>query len=178
VWRGPGRPTTAGNRWARKSIRKRAFVQISWPSDLRSRRAQASPLLFCIQELDSACSQSKRRKERQNLRAFGTSAGEKRGGDERLHSELASFSPATGDFRSPVVLPERCGGTFQAQHHSLCASAFFLWAGGSVPSVSLWFCWRWRQKSIHLEVLVVETENPAPARKREHCASFIVESRP
>ena len=43
--------------------------------------------------------------ERQNRRANGASAGEKRGDDKRSRSELASFSPATGDSQSPVVLP-------------------------------------------------------------------------
>jgi len=42
-------------------------------------------------------SPSHERKEKQNRRATGTSAGEKRSGDERLRSEFASFSPATGD---------------------------------------------------------------------------------
>jgi len=35
--------------------------------------------------------------ERQNRRASSASSGEKRSDDERLRSEIASFSPATGD---------------------------------------------------------------------------------
>jgi hypothetical protein len=38
-----------------------------------------------------------REEARQNRRAKGASASEKRSGDERSRSELASFSPATGD---------------------------------------------------------------------------------
>jgi len=146
VRRGPGRPMTAGYCRAGQPLQERALGPVARPGSLRSRRAQASPLLFFILESDRACYQSNNMKERQNRRAKGTSAGEKRGSDERLRSGLASFSPATGDSRSPVVLPGRCGDTFQAQHHSLCASAplrlcvfFFGRVGGSVPSVALWF---------------------------------------
>jgi len=105
--------------------------------------------------------------ERQNRRAPGTSAGEKRCDDKRSRSEFASFSPATGDPQSPVVLPPINGTVFQAQHLPLCVcrcvvglrvfvsswlrrgrasgSAFICVicgfskrVGGSVSSVSLW----------------------------------------
>jgi len=100
------------------------------------------------------------REERQNRRAPGTSAGEKRCDDKRSRSEIASFSPATGDRRSPVVLPRRSEITFQAQHLTLCVGGWVvglrvfvsswlrraswadlcdLWAVLSVPSVPLWF---------------------------------------
>ena len=39
LWRGPGRPTTAGYRWARRPLRTQAFVAVSRPSDLRSASA-------------------------------------------------------------------------------------------------------------------------------------------
>jgi hypothetical protein len=45
--------------------------------------------------LDRAYIQNKQ--ERQNRRAKGTSAGEKRSDDESSLSEFASFSPAAGD---------------------------------------------------------------------------------
>jgi len=97
------------------------------------------------------------KEERQNRRARGTSAGEKRCDDERSRSELASFSPATGDHRSPVVLPPISGTTFQVQHPPLCvlcgsitggrtalrlcgsASLRFLLCVSLCASVSLWF---------------------------------------
>ena len=99
--------------------------------------------------------------ERQNRRANSTSAGEKRCDDKRSRSEFASFSPATGDPRSPVVLPPINGTVFQAQHLPLCVGGWVvglrvfvsswlrraswadlcdLWAVLSVPSVPLWFC--------------------------------------
>jgi hypothetical protein len=61
--------------------------------------------------------------ERQNRRAKGTSAGEKRCDDERSRSELARFSPATGDRGSPVVLPVIISIARQARQCSLCVSA-------------------------------------------------------
>jgi len=105
--------------------------------------------------------------ERRNRRANSTSAGEKRSDDKRSRSEFASFSPATGDPQSPVVLPPINGTVFQAQHLPLCVcrcvvglrvfvsswlrrgrasgSAFICVicgfskrVGGSVSSVSLW----------------------------------------
>jgi len=83
------------------------------------------------------------REQRQNRRAPGTAAGEKAGCDERSCSEQTDFSPGTGDFRSPVVLPPISGITSSAQRPplrvfvSLCLRRG--WVGGSVPSVPLWF---------------------------------------
>ena len=46
AWRGPRRRrTTTGDRWNGSSLRTRAFVAVTRSSGLRSRRAQASPLL-------------------------------------------------------------------------------------------------------------------------------------
>jgi len=47
--RGFGRPKTAGNRCVGHPIRKHAFMLDARHSGLRSKRAQASPLLFLIQ---------------------------------------------------------------------------------------------------------------------------------
>jgi hypothetical protein len=55
------------------------------------------------------------REERQNRRAPGTSVGEKSACSERERSSQPVFSPATGDSRSPVVLPPISGTAFQAQ---------------------------------------------------------------
>ena len=49
--------------------------------------------------------------ERQNRHAEGATAGEKPGGDERSRSELASFSPATGD------RPIACRSAVNPRHH-------------------------------------------------------------
>lgn len=84
-----------------------------------------------------------RKEERQNRRAEGTAAGEKAGCDERSRSEQTDFSPGTGDFRSPVVLPPISRITSSAQRPplrvfvSLCLRRGRV--GGSVPSVPLWF---------------------------------------
>ena len=93
-----------------------------------------------------------KKEKRQNRRANGTSAGEKTNSDECLHPERKVFSPATGDHRSPVVLPPISGVTIQAQHPPLCVSGWVVglrvfvpsclrrgWVGGSVSSVPLWF---------------------------------------
>jgi hypothetical protein len=73
------------------------------------------------------------KEERQNRRATGTSAGEKWGVDGRSRPEASHFSPATGDPRSPVVLPPRSGTAFQAQHPPLCVGG---WVGGLCVFVS------------------------------------------
>jgi hypothetical protein len=102
--RGPGRRTTAGYRKAGPPIRMQAFVTVSRPCGLRSASAGlATSLPHSIPVRGSL--HPTEEEERQNRRAKGTSAGEQRGGDERLGSEPASFSPATGDSQSPVVLP-------------------------------------------------------------------------
>jgi hypothetical protein len=60
-------------------------------------------------------------------RARSTSVGEKADSDGCLHPESSDFSPATGDYRSSVVLPPISGITFQAQHPPLCVGG---WVGG------------------------------------------------
>jgi len=60
-------------------------------------------------------SSTHKREERQNRRAPGTATGEKSDFDESLLSEVAGFSPATGDSWSPVVLPPISATAFQAQ---------------------------------------------------------------
>ena len=80
---------------------------------------------------------SYRKKERQTRRAAGAPAGEKRGGNERLRSEQAGFSPATGD--RPIV----CRSAVNKRNHfsglataslRLCVFAplrFLRWGDGS-----------------------------------------------
>ena len=111
--RGSGRPATAGIRWAGKSPQKRAFVPVSRPSDLRS--SSAGLAISLIQ------STSRRGEERQNRRASGTTAGEKTDSDGFLHPESSGFSPATGDYGSPVVLTTIGETALQVQHPPLCA---------------------------------------------------------
>ena len=120
----PAHPCNAETRSRRgaEGLSPAGFLCVArfWPSS----DGQTTPLLFfLIQELDRPCNQHNKKEGRQNRRAKGTSAGEKRGGDERSGSEPASFSPATGDFRSPVVLPGIISIARQAQQHSLCGSA-------------------------------------------------------
>ena len=57
--------------------------------------------------------------ERQNRRAPGTSAGEQSDIEESSLSEVAGFSPVTGDFQSSIVLPSISGTDFQAQRSPL-----------------------------------------------------------
>jgi len=60
-------------------------------------KAQASPIHFSIKKLVRASRSPKhKRKEWQNRRASGTSAGEKTDSDVCLHPESSGFSPATG----------------------------------------------------------------------------------
>ena len=91
---------------------------------------------------ENALSRKNGGKEWQNRRAAGASAGEKTASDEYSYSERAGFSPATGDSRSPVVLPSKSGTAFQAQPpplraggwpSCLCVFVFATWAGG-------WIC--------------------------------------
>jgi len=118
---------------------------------LEERRPRHLPSLFIGWERH-APSPEYEKEERQNRRASGTSAGEKTGCDERSCSEQTGFSPATGDSRSPVILPPISETTFQAQHPPLCGGGtvgglrVFVpsclrrgWVGGSVSSVPLWF---------------------------------------
>ena len=81
--------------------------------------------------------------ERQNRRAKGTSAGEKRCDDERSRSELARFSPATGDRGSPVVLPVIISIARQARQCSLCVSASLRYILGWAAFVSFWLLRGW-----------------------------------
>ena len=164
--RGSGRRTTAGYHWARKSPRKQAFVPIFWPSGLRSASAGlANSLFHSIPGRCARLSPQQKRGKRQNRRANGTSAGEKRSGDDHLCSELGSFPPATGDrsiaCRSAVSFsfapksqrpPLRVGGWMGGLRvfvfvFATGASGFICvicvicgqkgWAGGSVPSLCL-----------------------------------------
>ena len=86
---------------------------------------------------------TRKRKERQNRRAQGTSAVEKTDSDGCLRPESSVFSTATGDYRSPVVLPARNGNAFQPQRTPLRVFVSSCLrrgrVGGSVPSVPLWF---------------------------------------
>jgi hypothetical protein len=81
------------------------------------------------------------KEKRQNRRAQSASAGEKTDSDGCSYPELAGFSPATGDYRSPVVLPPRSGAAFHTQRRPLGVGgrvgglAFFARAGG-------WAAWR------------------------------------
>ena len=132
VWRGPGRPKTAGDCRAGTQLRIRALVTVSQPSSLRPKSASLATIF-----LHSIAGRSPplpiNTKERQNRRAFGTAAGEKRCDDERSHSEFASFSPATSDFESPVVLPERYGSALPTQPPLLCVFApLRYWVGRGI----------------------------------------------
>lgn len=89
TWRGPGRRTTARNRWVGTPSRTLEFVTVSRPNGLRSASAGlANSLLH---------SRIGKEEEKQNGRASGTSAGEKLGGNGCLHPESSGFSPETGD---------------------------------------------------------------------------------
>ena len=109
--------------WAGKPFRKRALIPVSRTSGLRSRRAQVSPHLFFIQYMGGHALHYNNTEKRQNRRSNGTSAGEKADCDERSRSEQTSFSPATGDYRSPVVLPSIIGFALQAHQSLLCVTA-------------------------------------------------------
>ena len=115
TWRGPGRRTTARNRWVGTPLRIQAFVTVSRPNGLRSASAglAKSLLLSRIGKVE----------ERQKRHAKGVSAGEKRGGDERLGSEPASFSPETGDH------PIACRSAANKRKH-LTSSATTPWCLG------------------------------------------------
>ncbi len=124
---------TAGNRWAEKPLRKRALVLVSRPGGMRSRRAQVSSFLFFIQN------QKRKRRERQNRRAPGTSAGVKWDVDGRLRPEATQFSPVTGDPWSPVALPSISATAFHAQHLPLCGLCVLCGSLGWVSgSGSIW----------------------------------------
>jgi len=91
--------------------------------------------------------QHNKRKARQNPRAAGTSAGEKNGGDERLRSEQTGFSPAAGDYRSPVVLPSFLASHQKFSHRPFATLRCLLgWVGGLCVSAALrgweggWLC--------------------------------------
>ena len=98
-----------------------------------AQRAQASPPFFFIQSFVGRAPLPNKEDERQNRRAGGALAGEKRCDDESSHSEFVSFSPATGDFESPVVLPERYGSALPTQPPLLCVFApLRYWVGGGI----------------------------------------------
>ena len=93
AWRGPGRRTTARNRWGGTPSRKLEFGPVSRPNGLRSASTGlATSLLYSITGNGTA---------RQNRRAAGASVGEKTNSDGCLHPERWVFSPATGDH--PIV---------------------------------------------------------------------------
>ena len=132
------RPSEDGRAPLSRESAPRTSSRLGFPTQrlaLTERKPRHSSSSFSSWEGHTS-SPNNEREKRQNRRANGTSAGEKAGCNERSRSEQTDSSPATGDFLSPVVLPGRCGDTFQAQHHSLCASAALrclLWAGG-------WIC--------------------------------------
>ena len=98
TWRGPSRRrTTAGDHWAGSPLRTLAFVAVARSSGLRSRRAQASPLPSSPVVRWMAPPLPKKRKNRRNRRAPGTSAGGKHGCDERSRSDQTGSSPVGGD---------------------------------------------------------------------------------
>jgi hypothetical protein len=72
------------------------------------------------------------RKERQNRRATGTSAGEKTGGDEHSRSEQTGFSPAAGDLQIACRSAVNERDHFQPQRPPLCVFAPLRggWTGG------------------------------------------------
>jgi hypothetical protein len=123
AWRGSGRPKTAGLRWIGTPNRMRAFVAVSRPSGLRFLSASlATSLSHSIAGRGTPPSLNKK-EERQNRRALGTSAGEKTDIDESSLSEMAGFSPATGDFSTPVVLPREDAFNARVWLSPLCVSA-------------------------------------------------------
>ena len=132
VRRGPGRPKTAGRRCVGHPLQKRVLESDAQHSGLRFASADLATLF-----LHSIAGRSPplpiNTKERQNRRAGGASAGEKRCDDESWRSELVSFSPAIGDFESPVVLPERYGSALPTQPPLLCVFApLRYWVGGGI----------------------------------------------
>jgi hypothetical protein len=129
----PGRPTTAGNRWARKPPRKQAFVPISWPSDLRSASAGlATSLLHSMAGKGTPSFPKMKEKKgrtdapqaRQSVRSAATT-------NARVRSSRASHR-RQAIIRSPVVLPSISGTITQTQPSLLCVFASLRggWAGG------------------------------------------------
>jgi hypothetical protein len=129
LWRGSGRPMTAGNRWVGKPTRKRALVPVCRLSGLRfiermPRHFSSSFNSWEGQDF-SPCNEEE---EKQNRRASGTSAGEKTASDECSHSERAGFLPVTGD-------PVACRSVMNERNRIPCSAIAPLgfWAGG-------WIC--------------------------------------
>jgi len=132
VWRGSGRRTTAGNRWAGQPLQKRVLVPVSRPSGLRFAERRPRHFSFFSRKWDKFAPQHNEKKLRQNRRANGTSAGEKRNDDERSRSEFASFSPAKGDHQiacRSVVNPRQHNTSSAITSLRLCtfASLRFFW---------------------------------------------------
>ena len=109
--------------WAGKPFRKQALVPISRPSDLHSRRAQVSPPLISHEVLKGTRPPLKQHRQEAEPTCCEHVAGEKSDIEESSLSEVAGFLPATGDPRSPAVLPSISATAFHAQLPPLCASA-------------------------------------------------------
>jgi hypothetical protein len=114
---------TAGDRWVEKPRRMPALASVFRPSDLRSPRAQASPLLFFIQKnwrmrplLNLKCKRGRTDvpQARRPVRRPATT-------DARIWSRRASHRRQA--IQSPVVLPPKSGTTLQAQRLHLCVFA-------------------------------------------------------
>ena len=130
------RPSNGREPLCRVSIPKTRF-RVGYPTQrpaLGERRPRHLSSSF-KRWMRHALSPNNVKEKRQNRRAFGTAAGVKRCDDERSRSRFASFSPAAGDPRSPVVLPPISEITFQAQHLPLCMGG---WMVGLRVFVSSW----------------------------------------
>jgi len=141
VWRGSGR-RTAGNRWARKPLRKQAFVPISWPSGLRSASAGlAASLLQSITGRGTPPSHLKEKIGRIAVPLARRPVRRPAATDACIRSRRSSHRRQA--IQSPVVLPSISGTAFQAQRPPLCVFASLRggdWAGFAFFAV-LWDGW-------------------------------------
>jgi len=122
-WRGLGRRTTATDRPAGKPFRKRAFVTVSQPSDLRSESA-ASPLLSPIIKWNVPSLQTGEKVGGTDAPAARRPGGGLAVTNARVRSRR-SFPRWSAIARSPPVPPSNYDTAVSNQQQRLCALCVF-----------------------------------------------------
>jgi len=136
--RGPGRRTTAGDRWAGPPHQTQVLVTMSRPSDLRSASAGLATSLLHLMD---------------GKRAPSTTTTQKRGRtDERSRSEQSGFSPATGDPIACRSVAKKRGYLSSSATASSCLCVFVVatWAGGWICVICVICGFSGRRNRAHL----------------------------